>query len=126
MIWEGRCPSAARAVPGVSLGPAQLSQAAAQGRTGARRGRLPGWLLWAAVRYCEQQPSFIPPMLLSSGDVPGGDGWTLEVKWDGCRAQLRYDGRSVSVRTRNGRECSADFPELAGIAGGLGKHRVTL
>ena len=40
----------------------------------------------------------------------------FEVKWDGCRAQLRYDGRSVSLRTRHGRECSADFPELAAIA----------
>lgn len=42
------------------------------------------------------------------------------------RGQLRYDGRSVSLRTRHGRECSADFPELAEIAGLLGKHRVTL
>ena len=79
-----------------------------------------------AVRYREQQPTFIPPMLLTSGTLPSGDTWTYEVKWDGCRAQLRYDGRSVSLRTRNGRECSADFPELAAIAGALGKRRVTL
>src|SRR5437763_1789406 len=65
-------------------------------------------------------------MLLTSGAVPEGDGWALEVKWDGCRAQLRYDGRSVSLRTRNGRECSEDFPELAAIAGPLRKRRVTL
>ena len=79
-----------------------------------------------AVRYHEQQPTFIPPMLLTSGALPGGDAWTFEVKWDGCRAQLRYDGRSVSLRTRNGRECAADFPELAEIADALGKRRVTL
>jgi bifunctional non-homologous end joining protein LigD len=79
-----------------------------------------------AVRYREQQPTFIPPMLLSSGALPEGDVWAFELKWDGCRAQLRYDGRSVSLRTRNGRECAADFPELAAIAGVLGKHRVTL
>jgi bifunctional non-homologous end joining protein LigD len=65
-------------------------------------------------------------MLLASGDVPDGEAWTLEVKWDGCRAQLRYDGRSVSVRTRQGRACSHEFPELAAIAGVLGKRRVTL
>lgn len=65
-------------------------------------------------------------MLLTSGGVPDGEGWTLEVKWDGCRAQLCYDGRSVSLRTRNGRECSDDFPELAAIAAALGKHRITL
>lgn len=40
--------------------------------------------------------------------------------------QLRYDGRSVSLRTRNGCECSADFPELAELAGVPRKRRVTL
>jgi len=65
-------------------------------------------------------------MLLTTGAVPEGEGWALEVKWDGCRAQLRYDGRSVSLRTRHGRECAGDFPELAEIAGALGDHRVTL
>ena len=65
-------------------------------------------------------------MLLTTGAVPDGEGWALEVKWDGCRAQLRYDGRSVSLRTRHGRECAEDFPELAEIAGVLGDHRVTL
>jgi bifunctional non-homologous end joining protein LigD len=79
-----------------------------------------------AVRYSEQQPTFIPPMLLTSGALPSGDAWTFEVKWDGCRAQLRYDGRSFSLRTRNGRECSAGFHELAAIAAVLGRRRVTL
>ena len=66
------------------------------------------------------------PMLLRSGAVPVGEAWALELKWDGCRAQLRYDGRSVSLRTRHGRECSADFPELQEIGSILGKRRVTL
>lgn len=78
------------------------------------------------MSYREQQPTFIAPMLLTPGAVPDGDGWALELKWDGCRAQLRYDGRSVTLRTRNGRECSADFPELEEIGGMLGKHAVTL
>ena len=41
----------------------------------------------------ESQPTFVPPMLLTAGDVPDGEAWSLELKWDGCRAQLRYDGR---------------------------------
>jgi bifunctional non-homologous end joining protein LigD len=65
-------------------------------------------------------------MLLTSDVVPAGEAWSLELKWDGCRAQLRYDGRSVTLRTRNGRECCEDFPELADIAGVLGRRRVTL
>ena len=79
-----------------------------------------------AMLRSEDQPRFISPMLLTAGSVPSGDAWALEVKWDGCRAQLRPDGRSLSLRTRMGRECSADFPELAAIAGALGNRRVTL
>jgi bifunctional non-homologous end joining protein LigD len=63
-------------------------------------------------------------MLLTAGSVPDGEAWSLELKWDGCRAQLRYDGRSSTLRTRNGRECSGDFPELQDIANTLGKRRV--
>jgi bifunctional non-homologous end joining protein LigD len=74
----------------------------------------------------ERQPAFVAPMLLTSGPISESAGWTFEVKWDGCRAQLRYDARSVSVRTRTGRECSEEFPELAAIAEVLGRRCVTL
>ena len=78
------------------------------------------------VRDREPQPTFVPPMLLTTGAVPDGEDWALELKWDGCRAQLRYDGLAVTLRTRNGRECSADFPEVTSIASALGKRRATL
>ena len=74
----------------------------------------------------EEQPTFVAPMLLTTGAVPEGEAWALEVKWDGCRAQIRHDGRSVSLRTRHGRECSADFPELQEIGSVLGRRPVTL
>jgi ATP-dependent DNA ligase len=62
-------------------------------------------------------------MLLIVGQSPTVRLGALELKWDGCRAQLRYDGRSVTLRRR---ECSADFPDLSEIAGVLGRHRATL
>jgi ATP-dependent DNA ligase len=34
-------------------------------------------------------------MLLTSRARPGGEAWSLEIKWDACRAQLRFDGRVV-------------------------------
>ena len=64
-------------------------------------------------------------MLLTGGEPPDGDGWTYEVKWDGIRAQVRYDGRSVCVRSRPGRLCD-EFPELVAVADVLGQHRATL
>ena len=42
------------------------------------------------------------------------------------RAQLRYDGRRVCVRSRPGRDCTAEFPELAAIAEALAGRRVLL
>ena len=61
-------------------------------------------------------PLFIAPMLLgSTTTVPNTPEWALEVKWDGMRAQTRVDGRGVTVRSRPGRDCTAQLPELNGL-----------
>jgi ATP-dependent DNA ligase len=61
-------------------------------------------------------------MLARTGPVPGGDGWAFEMKFDGMRLQLRRDGCAVCLRSRPGRDCSEEFPELAAIKGALGRH----
>jgi bifunctional non-homologous end joining protein LigD len=71
-------------------------------------------------------PPFVEPMLARSGRFPDGDDWALEVKFDGMRAQLRWDGRTLCLRSRRGRDCTAEFPELRPIAGALGARRVIL
>jgi bifunctional non-homologous end joining protein LigD len=76
----------------------------------------------------EELPRFIEPMLADSG-LPAriSDDWALELKWDGLRAQLRVDGRRAwTLRSRPGRDCSAEFRELAELAGMLCAHRVIL
>ena len=65
-------------------------------------------------------------MLARSAAMPAGDGWALEVKFDGMRLQLRGDGRSVCLRSRPGRDCTEEFPELAPIQTALGRQRVLL
>src|SRR4051794_14408160 len=55
-------------------------------------------------------------LLTTANEVPTGEKWALEVKWDGMRAQLRFDGRRVTVRSRVGRDCTAQFGELGAIA----------
>jgi bifunctional non-homologous end joining protein LigD len=73
----------------------------------------------------EPLPRFVAPMLLTAThEVPSASGWALEVKWDGMRAQLRFDDRRVTVRSRPGRDCSAQFPELQAIAGALREQAV--
>jgi bifunctional non-homologous end joining protein LigD len=71
-------------------------------------------------------PRFVEPMLARSGPVPEGEHWAIEVKFDGMRAQLRWDGRTLSLRSRPGRDCSAEFPELGLIADALATRRVVL
>ncbi len=65
-------------------------------------------------------------MLARPGTVPDGDDWALEVKFDGMRAQLRWDCRHLCLRSRPGRDCTAAFPELRAIADDLGARRVIL
>ena len=70
----------------------------------------------------EPLPDRLPPMLLRPGLPPAGaqDQWALELKWDGMRAQFRLarDG-SWCLRSRPGRNCSDQFPELAPLADAL-------
>lgn len=76
----------------------------------------------------EQLPRFIEPMLLQTGLPAGGaDAWALELKWDGLRAQFQVDGRGGwTLRSRPGRDCTSEFPELAELACALRAHRAVL
>jgi bifunctional non-homologous end joining protein LigD len=54
------------------------------------------------------------------------DGFALEVKWDGCRAQARIDREDISLRTRHGRACTSEFPELEEFGDAVSAQRVIL
>jgi len=57
------------------------------------------------------------PMLATPWSTPFSDpGWLFEVKWDGVRAILHWDGISVTVRSRHGRDMTAGYPELSGFS----------
>ena len=74
----------------------------------------------------EELPHFVSPMLLRPGTPPAGEGWAVEVKFDGMLAQLRYDGRRLCLCSRRGRDWTAEFPELAELADALGRRQVML
>ncbi|MFN8110567.1 MAG: DNA ligase D [Thermoleophilia bacterium] len=53
------------------------------------------------------------PMLATSVPAPTDDpAWTFEVKWDGYRALALVTGDGVELRSRSGRDLTADYPEL--------------
>jgi bifunctional non-homologous end joining protein LigD len=59
-------------------------------------------------------------MLATSGPVPGGPGWAFEVKFDGVRA-IGYAGRDgLRLYSRNDRDISRSYPEVAGLELGKG------
>ena len=62
----------------------------------------------------------IRPMLATSGPVPVGPGWAFEVKFDGVRA-IGYAGRGgLRLYSRNDRDISGSYPEVAALELGRG------
>src|SRR4051812_17673429 len=57
--------------------------------------------------------------------APVAEGWVLELKWDGCRAQLIVDRGAWTVRSRTGRRMTG-FGELEVIAAALSARRVVV
>ena len=46
-------------------------------------------------------------------ELPEGDGWQYEPKWDGFRGVLENVGRELHLWSRNARPLLRYFPELA-------------
>lgn len=60
----------------------------------------------------------VPPQLARPArDLPTGEGWWYEPKWDGFRAIVFVDGDEVLLQSRNGRPLGRYFPELTPPAG---------
>lgn len=63
------------------------------------------------------------PMLATRWPGPFTDPeWSFEVKWDGVRTLLYWDGRDVELRSRTGREVTSRYPEV--VPSGLPKPAV--
>jgi bifunctional non-homologous end joining protein LigD len=64
-------------------------------------------------------PRTLVPMKATSGDLPVGEGWEYEIKWDGMRALCFVDGERLRVQSYNERDVTASWPELAGLSEAL-------
>jgi ATP-dependent DNA ligase len=55
----------------------------------------------------------IPPQLAKSAkELPDGDSWVYEPKWDGFRTIVFRDGDDVYLQSRNGKPMNRYFPEV--------------
>src|SRR3954451_24381843 len=62
----------------------------------------------------------VRPMLATPGPLPDGPGWAFEVKFDGVRA-VGYAGRGgLRLYSRNDRDISGSYPEVAALQLGKG------
>jgi len=64
-------------------------------------------------------------MAVSAASLPTGADWSYEVKWDGYRAIAEKRGKSVTLRSRNLKDLTADYPAVAAAIGQL-KHDLVL
>jgi bifunctional non-homologous end joining protein LigD len=58
-------------------------------------------------------PDPVPPMLATLGALPAGGGWAYEYKWDGVRAVVYVSGGEVRILSRNERDVTAAYPDVA-------------
>src|SRR5436305_13733843 len=45
-------------------------------------------------------------------DLPAGDGWIYEPKWDGFRALIFRDGDEIQIQSRDEKPLNRYFPDL--------------
>jgi ATP-dependent DNA ligase len=57
-------------------------------------------------------PPLQPQLARGRPELPDGDGWAYEPKFDGFRAIVFVDGEHVAIQSRGGKELERYFPEL--------------
>jgi bifunctional non-homologous end joining protein LigD len=60
----------------------------------------------------ERRRTYRPMLATLVADVPKGEGWLAEVKWDGYRAVAYVRGGECELRSRTGKELNARFPTV--------------
>ncbi|MET7968579.1 non-homologous end-joining DNA ligase [Micromonospora sp. NPDC005305] len=58
----------------------------------------------------------LKPMLAMTGQLPAGDGWAYEFKWDGVRALADISRGHPHLYARSGVEITTAYPELIPLA----------
>src|SRR5213595_1716754 len=58
--------------------------------------------------------------------LPEGDGWQFEPKWDGFRCLARRDGAKVELLGRSGKSLSRYFPDIVAALQTIAPRRFVL
>src|SRR5262249_40705678 len=72
-----------------------------------------------------KNPPLAPMETRSVDEIPTGDAWQYEPKWDGFRCIAFRDGEQIYLQSKNGQPLARYFPDVAGALSRLpGKHFV--
>jgi ATP-dependent DNA ligase len=58
------------------------------------------------------KPPFMPMEARTLDEIPAGDGWQYEPKWDGFRCLAFRDDKKVKLQSKSGQPLERYFPEL--------------
>jgi ATP-dependent DNA ligase len=61
-----------------------------------------------------------------AAELPDGDGWQFEPKWDGFRCLARRDGGEVTLTSKSGKSLGRYFPDVVGMVDELKERRFLL
>ncbi len=71
-------------------------------------------------------PPIKPQLAKSSRELPEGEDWRYEPKWDGFRTIAFKDGGEVHLQSRGGKPMNRYFPEVVAQLEAVGEDRVVL
>ena len=71
-------------------------------------------------------PPVKPQLAKSARELPAGDDWCYEPKWDGFRTIVFRDGADVHLQSRNGRPMNRYFPDVVEQVLALPAQRLVL
>ena len=73
-----------------------------------------------------RDPVPVPMEALLAAELPDGDGWQFEPKWDGFRCIARREGDTVEMISRSGKPLGRYFPEVLEMLGETKEKRFVL
>lgn len=72
------------------------------------------------------EPPIQPQLAKSASELPDGDRWVYEPKWDGFRTIVFRDGDDVYLQSRNGKPMNRYFPEVVASIRSMKNDRLVM
>jgi ATP-dependent DNA ligase len=72
------------------------------------------------------EPPIAPQLAKSAKDLPEGDEWAYEPKYDGFRTIVFRDGDEIYLQSRNGKPMNRYFPDVVEAVGQMKAERVVM